>query len=87
MAHRTNIYLQRRYRSSACNAFILWCATTSMKKLSCRDAGFDCDYTMEGYTEQELFRNGQKHVFNIHGMRMEEFTPQFNERIRPLIRD
>lgn len=58
-----------------------------MKKLSCRDAGFDCDYTIGGYTEQELFRNGQKHVFNIHGMKKEEFTPQFNERLRPLLRE
>jgi predicted small metal-binding protein len=58
-----------------------------MRKLSCRDAGFDCDYAIEGYTEQELFRNGQKHVFNIHGMRKEEFTPQFNERLTPLIKE
>ena len=58
-----------------------------MKRLQCRDAGFDCDYIMEGYTEQDLFRNGQKHVFNRHGMSMESFTPQFNENLRPLIKD
>ena len=58
-----------------------------MKRLQCRDAGFECDYIMEGYTEQDLFTNGQKHVFNRHGMRMEEFTPHFNENLRPLIKD
>ena len=58
-----------------------------MKKVSCRESGFDCDYIIQGYTEQELFRNGQKHVLNMHGMKSEEFTPQFNERLRPLIEE
>jgi predicted small metal-binding protein len=58
-----------------------------MKKVSCRESGFDCNYIMEGYTEQDLFRNGQKHVLNVHGMKSGEFTPRFNERLRPLIEE
>ena len=58
-----------------------------MKKVSCREAGFDCDYIIQGYTEQDLFRNGQKHVLNMHGMKSEEFTPQFNEKLRPRIEE
>jgi predicted small metal-binding protein len=58
-----------------------------MKKVSCRESGFDCDYIIQGYTEQDLFRNGQKHVLNMHGMKSEEFTPQFSERLRPLIEE
>jgi predicted small metal-binding protein len=58
-----------------------------MIKVSCRESGFDCNYIMEGYTEQDLFRNGQKHVLNVHGMKSEEFTPRFNERLRPLIKE
>ena len=58
-----------------------------MKKVSCRESGFDCDYIIQGYTEQELFRNGQKHVLNMQGMKSVEFTPQFNERLRPLIEE
>jgi predicted small metal-binding protein len=58
-----------------------------MKKVSCRESGFDCNYIMEGYTEQDLFRNGQKHVLNVHGIKREEFTPRFNERLRPLIEE
>jgi len=27
-----------------------------MKTLSCRDAGFDCDYLIQGETEEEIFR-------------------------------
>ena len=58
-----------------------------MKKVFCREIGFDCNYVMEGYTEQDLFRNGQKHVLNMHGMKSDEFTSRFNEKLRPLIED
>jgi predicted small metal-binding protein len=58
-----------------------------MKKVPCRGAGFDCNYVIEGYTEQDLFRNGEKHALNMHGMKKEEFTPRFNEMLRPLIED
>jgi predicted small metal-binding protein len=58
-----------------------------MKKLSCRESGFDCDYTIEGYTDEEIFRNAEKHVFNRHGMKKEEFTPHFNEKLRSLVKD
>jgi predicted small metal-binding protein len=71
----------------AANLFILYCVIISMKKVPCRESGFDCNYIIEGYTEQELFRNGEKHVFNMHGMKSQEFTPRFNEKLRPLIED
>jgi predicted small metal-binding protein len=29
-----------------------------MKTLSCRDAGFDCDYLIQGETEEDIFRDG-----------------------------
>lgn len=58
-----------------------------MKKVSCREAGFDCNYIIEGYTEQDLFRNGAKHVLSEHGMKNDEITPRFNETLRPLIED
>ena len=35
-----------------------------MKSLSCRDAGFDCDYILEAENDDELFRKGEQHVFN-----------------------
>jgi predicted small metal-binding protein len=58
-----------------------------MKKVSCREVGFDCNYVIEGYTEHDLFRDGAKHVLNMHGMKSNEFTPRFNEKLRPLIKN
>jgi predicted small metal-binding protein len=57
-----------------------------MKKVFCRESGFDCDYIIEGYTDDDLFRNGEKHVFNRHGLKKSEFIPCFNERLRPMIK-
>jgi predicted small metal-binding protein len=58
-----------------------------MKTLSCRDSGFDCDYIIQGETEEDIFRNSGQHALNDHGIRREDFTPQFNEKLRGLIRD
>ncbi len=58
-----------------------------MKSVSCRDAGFDCDYTLEADSDDELFSKGEKHVFNVHGMKKEDFIPMFNERMRSSIRE
>lgn len=53
-----------------------------MKSLSCRDIGFDCNYTVRAENDCELFAKGERHVFNAHGLREEEFTPKFNEKIK-----
>jgi predicted small metal-binding protein len=58
-----------------------------MKSVSCRDAGFDCDYTVEGDSDNELFTKGEKHVFNVHGMKKEDVIPMFNERMRSSIKE
>jgi predicted small metal-binding protein len=43
-----------------------------MKTLSCREAGFDCDYLVKGETEEEIFRNGEQHAMSDHGMKQED---------------
>jgi predicted small metal-binding protein len=58
-----------------------------MKSVSCRDAGFDCDYTAEGDSDNELFTKGEKHVFNVHGMKKEDVISMFNERMRSSIKE
>ncbi len=58
-----------------------------MKTLSCRDAGFDCDYLVKGETEEDIFRKGGQHAINDHGMKEEDFTPEFKEKLRGLIKD
>lgn len=57
-----------------------------MKSLSCRDAGFDCDYIAEGETDNELFAKAEKHVFDVHGIKKQDFILTFNEKMRSSIR-
>lgn len=58
-----------------------------MKSLSCRDAGFDCDYIGEATNDNELFRKEEQHVFNVHGMNKQDFITKFNEKMRSFIRE
>ena len=58
-----------------------------MKSLSCRDAGFECDHIVHAENDYDLFKEGEKHVFNVHGMKKEDFIPAFNEKMRSLIRE
>ncbi len=58
-----------------------------MKSLSCRDAGFDCDHVVEAESDNELFAQGQEHVFNAHGMKKHDFIPAFNEKFKSFIKD
>jgi predicted small metal-binding protein len=58
-----------------------------IKSLSCRDAGFDCDYVVQAESEYGIFAEGEKHVFNTHGMKKEDFIPAFNEKMRSFIRE
>lgn len=57
-----------------------------MKELSCRDAGFDCNYIIKAETHEEIFRKGEELARMDHGMKQEDFTPNFKERSRGLIR-
>ncbi|HVE37246.1 MAG TPA: DUF1059 domain-containing protein [Nitrososphaeraceae archaeon] len=58
-----------------------------MKSLSCRDAGFDCDYVARAESDYDIFREEEKHVFNAHGMKKHDFIPAFNEKMRSLIKE
>ena len=58
-----------------------------MKTLSCREAGFDCDYVVKGETEEEILNNGKQHAIMDHGMKEEDCNPEFKEKLRPLIKD
>lgn len=57
-----------------------------MKTLSCREAGFECDYVVTGETEEEILKNGAEHAKKDHGMKDSEITPEFEQKIRGLIR-
>ena len=38
------------------------------KRLTCRDVGADCDFTVCAETEQEMFRKMAEHARTDHGM-------------------
>jgi predicted small metal-binding protein len=58
----------------------------TMKTLSCREAGFDCDYVVKGETEEEVMKNGGEHAMKVHGMKQEEITPEMTQKLKGLIR-
>jgi predicted small metal-binding protein len=61
-----------------------------MKTISCSDAaqytGFTCDHVVKGETEEEVMKRGAEHATKVHGMKEEDITPEFKEKIRGLIR-
>jgi predicted small metal-binding protein len=64
------------------NSFIPFCVILIMKSLSCRDVGFDCDYSVKAENDYQLFTKGERHVFNEHGLREEHFITKFNENVK-----
>jgi predicted small metal-binding protein len=57
-----------------------------MKTITCREAGFDCDYVVKGETEEEVMKRGAEHAMRDHGMKDEDFTPEFMEKVKGHIR-
>ena len=57
-----------------------------MKTITCHEAGFDCDYIVKGETEDEVMQHGAEHAMKAHGMRENDITPEFKEKVRGLIR-
>ena len=46
-----------------------------MKTITCREAGFECDYIVRGETEEEVMNRGVEHAMQDHGIKEEDFTP------------
>ena len=57
-----------------------------MKTLSCREAGFDCDYVVNGESDEEIFKKGGEHAMKEHGMKPEDITPEFKQKLKGLIK-
>jgi predicted small metal-binding protein len=58
-----------------------------MKTIICREAGFECDYVVKGQNEDEVMKNGADHAIKEHGMKPEDITPEFKEKVKSLIHD
>jgi predicted small metal-binding protein len=56
-----------------------------MKTISCREAGFDCDYVVKGETEEEVLNNGIEHAKSHHNMKEEDITDEMKEKIKGII--
>jgi predicted small metal-binding protein len=52
-----------------------------MKTISCREAGFDCDYIVKGETEEEVLKNGIEHAKSHHNMKEEDITAEMKQKI------
>ena len=55
-----------------------------MLSLSCLDTGArvietdsECDYVATGITVEELWKDATEHIVKVHGMKIEDITPQF----------
>jgi predicted small metal-binding protein len=60
-----------------------------MLSLACRDTGasvIECDYVARGETEEELWENGTEHIVKVHGMKIEDITPQFKNYYKHYIK-
>ncbi|MDW0280415.1 MAG: DUF1059 domain-containing protein [Nitrososphaeraceae archaeon] len=43
-----------------------------MLSLVCRETGLDCDYVIEGETEEEILSKGADHAITVHGLKAED---------------
>ena len=58
-----------------------------MKTIACREVGVvNCDHVVECETEDEVMKRGAEHGKYVHGKKDEDFTPEFMQKVRGLIR-
>lgn len=53
-----------------------------MKKLKCRDAGFDCEGEIKAATEDEVLAMAAEHALQVH---QTHISPEMATQIRTLI--
>lgn len=47
---------------------------------------FECDYVATGMTEEELWDKSIEHGVAVHGLRIEDVTPQFKNYYKQFIK-
>lgn len=55
------------------------------KRLSCRDMGADCDFTVCAETEQEIFEKTAEHARTEHGMN--EIPKEVQDKARSVMHE
>ena len=56
-----------------------------MKKLYCRDLGFDCDQVIVSESEAEILTQAAEHAQAVHGL--PEVTPEVVEAVKANIQE
>jgi predicted small metal-binding protein len=57
-----------------------------MKTITCREVGFDCDTIVRVRQRMRLCNVVLRHAMTVHGMKENDCTPEFKEKVRGLIR-
>jgi predicted small metal-binding protein len=55
-----------------------------MKKLNCRDAGFDCVGVIKANSEEEVLNQAAKHALEVHGVAV---NAEMAAQLKTLIKD
>ncbi|MFD3001876.1 DUF1059 domain-containing protein [Pontibacter toksunensis] len=55
-----------------------------MKRLNCRDAGFDCEGVIRAETDEEILNQASQHAREVHGVTI---TTEQAAQLRTLIHD
>jgi len=45
--------------------------------LICSETGLDCEFVMEGETEEEILSKGADHAIKVHGLKAEEIFLEY----------
>ncbi len=53
------------------------CLSVELLTLICRETGLDCDYVIEGETEEEILSKGADHAIMVHGLKAEEIFLEY----------
>ena len=56
-----------------------------MRVLHCADAGFECDETVEGESDEEVMSKVAEHARDVHGMN--EIDEETGAKLRSLIHE
>jgi predicted small metal-binding protein len=51
---------------------VTYCPPAVLLRLICRETGLDCDYVIEGETEEEILSKGADHAIKVHGLKAED---------------
>ena len=58
-----------------------------MKRLTCRDVGLDCEFVMDGSTEEDILNKANDHAWKVHAIKPEEMTSEMKVKIRNSIKE